>query len=85
MVNEIDSVNDTLIQQVDGLQQESAIAGFSIPYLPDFLADHTLLGRTPAENLTEVLERFERWSLACASTTTRHIPYASSPGLNLGL
>lgn len=39
----------------------SAVYGFSIPYLPDFLLDHTLLGQNSNEKLDEVLGRFERF------------------------
>lgn len=39
--------------------QEIGIIGYQIPYLPDFLADHTLLGQTPSERLGEVLQRFK--------------------------
>lgn len=38
----------------------AAIFGFQFPTLPDFLADHTLLGHTDTEKLEEVLERFGR-------------------------
>jgi hypothetical protein len=40
---------------------EAAYFGFSLPHLPDFLGDHTLLGQTDTEKLAEVLERFERF------------------------
>ncbi len=43
--------------------QETLFA-FRIPALPDFLADHMLLGSTPAEKLDEVLERFQRLAIA---------------------
>jgi len=41
--------------------QETALFGYYMPHLPDFLADHTLLGKTPVEKLGEVLARFERF------------------------
>lgn len=41
--------------------QELALFGYQIPYLPDFLSDHTLLGQTQSEKLSEVLGRFERF------------------------
>ena len=33
--------------------------GFRLPYLPDFLADHTLLGEAPADRLAECCRRWE--------------------------
>ncbi len=36
-----------------------AIFGLRIPYLPDFLADHTLLGETESEKLAECCRRWE--------------------------
>jgi Helicase HerA, central domain len=49
-----------LIQFSDS-QQAVAIFGVQIPFLPDFLNDHTLLGDTKNEKLAEVLGRFERF------------------------
>ncbi|HOG79362.1 MAG TPA: DUF87 domain-containing protein [Anaerolineaceae bacterium] len=49
------------LQKYPDLRAEAAYFGFEIPYLPDFLADHTLLGQTPREKLKEVLDRFERF------------------------
>jgi hypothetical protein len=46
-----------------GLPQEAAYFGFHLPHLPDFLADHTLLGQTQSEKLAEVLGRFERFAI----------------------
>ena len=40
--------------------QEAAYFGFELPYLPDFLLDHTLLGTSNSERLNEVFGRFER-------------------------
>jgi len=39
---------------VQGVQ----IIGYRIPYLPDFLADHTLLGERPSERIDEFLDRW---------------------------
>ena len=36
----------------------SCLFGYQLEYLPDFLADHTLLSERPQEKLDEVLERF---------------------------
>ncbi len=36
------------------LTDSSAIFGFTLPYLPDFLEDHTLVGERAAEKLEEV-------------------------------
>ena len=41
--------------------QGVGLFGFSLTYLPDFLADHTLLGQNNSEKLPEVLGRFERF------------------------
>ena len=51
----------TQILSLPELRQESALFGYHLPYLPDFLGDHTLLGKTPSEHLAEVLGRFERF------------------------
>ncbi len=37
-----------------------AVFGYQLPVLPDFLSDHTLLGSSESERLTEVLARFGR-------------------------
>lgn len=42
---------------------EAAYFGFMLPQLPDFLSDHTLLGKTEIEKLQEVLGRFERFAI----------------------
>lgn len=39
------------------------VFGYCLPFLPDFLADHTLLGETKKEKLDEVLQRFEHFIL----------------------
>lgn len=41
--------------------QENALFGYHIPYLPDFLADHTLLAERPSEQLAEVYGRLIRF------------------------
>lgn len=46
-----------LVPQTGG-QKELAILGYQIPYLPDFLADNSLLSERPPEQLNEVLGRF---------------------------
>jgi hypothetical protein len=40
---------------------ETALFGYRIPYLPDFLADHTLLSDRPSEQLQEVYGRLIRF------------------------
>jgi hypothetical protein len=46
----------------DSAQQvQRAIFGFRFPYLPDFLADHTLIGETDPERLAELLERQDQF------------------------
>jgi hypothetical protein len=42
-------------------RQATAVFGYQIPYLPDFLADHTLLSERPPEQLRETLERMSRF------------------------
>jgi hypothetical protein len=42
-------------------RQETAVFGYQIPYLPDFLADHTLLSERPSEQLNESLGRMSRF------------------------
>ena len=42
-------------------QVQRAIFGFRFPYLPDFLADHTLIGETDPERLAELLERQDQF------------------------
>ncbi|MCU0485540.1 MAG: DUF87 domain-containing protein [Anaerolineales bacterium] len=41
-------------------QQEVGLFGYHIPFLPDALQDHTLLGQTDAERMGEVLARIEQ-------------------------
>jgi len=36
----------------------ATLFGYRLPYLPDFLADHTLLGERPSERIGEFLERW---------------------------
>ena len=43
-----------------GNNQEAGLFGYKIPYLPDFLTDHTLLGESQVDRLEEVLQRFSR-------------------------
>ncbi|HFD39072.1 MAG TPA: ATP-binding protein [Anaerolineae bacterium] len=57
-----------------GTGQAVGLFGYHLPYLPDFLADHTLLGEQPASQLTEVLSRFERLILGLRKY--RHSAYA---------
>jgi hypothetical protein len=40
-----------------------ALFGYWIPYLPDFLADHTLLGQANAERIAEILSRWSQFVL----------------------
>ncbi|HRN66995.1 MAG TPA: DUF87 domain-containing protein [Promineifilum sp.] len=49
------------ITQSAGSQLATAIFGYRIPHLPDFLADHTLLAEESQEQLREVLERLVRF------------------------
>lgn len=41
--------------------EEAVLFAAQIPFLPDFLRDHTLLGETDTTRLEEVLERFQRF------------------------
>jgi len=45
------------LEQLGG--EALALFGFHLPYLPDFLTDHTLLGSSPVEKLSESLSRLE--------------------------
>lgn len=45
--------------QAPGVPQ--AIFGYRIPYLPDLLADHTLLGHTDNERVAEILSRWTQF------------------------
>ncbi len=54
------TVASTQVLALRESQAEAAYFGFAIPFLPDFLSDHTLLGQTQNEKLAEVLGRFER-------------------------
>ncbi len=41
--------------------QPVSLFGYRLPYLPDFLADHTLLGEKPSERIGEFLERWAQF------------------------
>ena len=41
--------------------QEAVLFAFEIPYLPDFLLDHTLMNESDPGRLEEVLDRFQRF------------------------
>ena len=45
---------------------QSALFGYQIPYLPDFLADHTLLGSTNSERLTAAARGSSEFGIAKA-------------------
>jgi hypothetical protein len=60
-MNSLSAPLHTQIINLPDLRQEAALFGYRLPYLPDFLADHTLLGQTQSEKLAEVLGRFERF------------------------
>lgn len=49
------------IATLPSLGQELGFFGFQLPFLPDFLSDHTLLGQSPQEKLAESLGRFENF------------------------
>ena len=42
----------------------ASLLGFHIPYLPDFLLDHTLLGQADNERATENLNRWTQFVLS---------------------
>ncbi len=48
--------------QVEGQVQHS-LFGYRLPYLPDLLSDHTLLGHTDGEKISEVLNRWTQFVL----------------------
>lgn len=43
--------------------RERVLFGYRLPHLPDFLADHTLIGQTDQEKLSEVLSRWVQFIL----------------------
>lgn len=49
-----------ILPTADG-EEEAVFIAARIPYLPDFLKDHTLLGETDTSRLEEVLDRFQRF------------------------
>jgi hypothetical protein len=60
--------------------QEAAIFGFHLPFLPDFLADHTLLAERPVDQLEEVLDQLSRfvsglWKWRGSAFSLRFISY----------
>ena len=70
--------------------QESVLFGYQIPYLPDFLADHTLLGERPSEKLRETLNRFTRFVVGLrkwrnTAFALRYIAYPESGRIDLAL
>ena len=44
-------------------QQERILWGYQLPYLPDGLADHTLLGQNDQERVMEILNRWVQFVL----------------------
>ena len=44
-----------------GAGTQTALFGYRIPYLPDNLADHTLLGQTDGERVAEILSRWTQF------------------------
>ncbi len=68
----------------------SALFGFLIPYLPDLLADHTLLGQTDNERVTEILSRWtqvivglRKWHGSAFALRFRARPEAGSIDLSV--
>jgi len=61
--------------------QRLALFGVRLPTLPDFLADHTLLGASDLEKLNEVLERFSRLLIGLRKypNTAYALRYLSAP------
>jgi hypothetical protein len=54
-VSKVPHIHFLTTQVADG---RTALFGYQVPYLPDFLADHTLLGHTDNEKVAEVLSRW---------------------------
>lgn len=68
----------------------ASLFGFHLPYLPDFLLDHTLLGHTYTEKLNEVLSRFSRFVTGFrkyhnAAYSLRYITDPTSGSINVYL
>lgn len=83
------TVNQFLTEDINP-DLQAIFFGFSIPYLPDFLADHTLLGQSDFEKLDEVLDRFERFVIGLrkyqsAAYTLRYISDPSKGVINVAL
>jgi hypothetical protein len=67
-----------------------ALFGFTIPYLPDFLEDHTLVSERQGEKLDEVLARQVQlvetlWRWRSAAFSLRYLHEPSSATLRIGL
>ncbi|MCB0059319.1 MAG: hypothetical protein KDE45_19915, partial [Caldilineaceae bacterium] len=69
---------------------DHAIFGFSIPYLPDFLEDHTLVGERIGEKLEEVLARQIQliealWRWRSAAFSLRYLYEPDATTIKIGL
>ncbi len=67
--------------QISGKPFSVLIFAFRIPYLPDYLVDHTLMGETEQIKLKEVLNRFIRFvgSLRKYRNSAYSLRYSSDP------
>lgn len=70
--------------------QDHTIFGFSLPYLPDFLEDHTLVGERLSEKLEEVLTRQIQliealWRWRSAAFSLRYLYEPNAATIQIGL
>ena len=59
----MDSTDCLLNVPTTDARYQVQLFGYYLPYLPDFMGDHTLLGKLDAEKLAEILGRFERFAI----------------------
>ncbi|MBM4456490.1 MAG: ATP-binding protein [Chloroflexi bacterium] len=69
---------------------QRTLLGLQLPYLPDFLADHTLVGQNDSERLAELLERQVQfvanlWKWQSAAFSLRFIYRPEQAGIQVAL
>ncbi|MEJ5199479.1 MAG: hypothetical protein WHX53_11190, partial [Anaerolineae bacterium] len=72
------------------VQAQRAVVGLRLPYLPDFLADQTLVGGNDAERLAELLERqvqfvVNLWKWQSAAFSLRYLYRPERAGVEIAL
>lgn len=63
--------------------RDRILFGYRLPHLPDFLADHTLIGQTDQEKLSEVLNRWVQFVLGLRKWqgSAYSLRYLAKPGI----